>query len=475
MRHLRPAVRSLVTLTAVAGTALATLAPAAAAPNRPPIAANDDYSVHQGSTITVLAPGILRNDSDPDGNRLTVVSISGGRGRLTTGTDGSLAYTSAYPFQRTDTWNVTIADSLGAEATSLLTFTLTNAAPITKADSYRVDQDSALAVPTTQGVLANDSDPDGDILKADVVGQPQHGVLRLNGTGDFQYVPDRGFSGTDTFVYRADDLADISKPQVVTISVVASNVAPVATIDEYSVPVNGSLGIQAPGVLANDTDANGDPLTARLVTGPKNGTLTLNADGSFTFTPTPDYSGVDGFAYQAADGSGALSAETAVTITVATGVAAGPSGGSTGGTAVPTSGSGVTDPVSGSTATPGTLSTKPRLTLALGAHRRAKSPKITVSAIVRNVSILNGPAKVKHVAPKGSSVDAVVSPRAWTCKTKGRTTTCRLPNMTSGVSAHFSFRLRLAKPSAKAGKSTVTASMKAVGWPVATVRHRIGF
>jgi hypothetical protein len=67
-----------------------------------------------------------------------------------------------------------------------------------------------------------------------------------------------------------------------------------------------------------------------------------------------------------------------------------------------------------------------------------------------------------------------VSPRFWTCKTKGRTTTCRLPNMTSGVSAHFSFRLRLVKASAKAGKSKVTASIKAVGWPVSKVTHRIG-
>jgi hypothetical protein len=464
------AVRGLVALLVVTGASLAAAAPAGAAPNRPPIAIDDAYTVHQGSTITVLAPGVLRNDSDPDGNALRVVDVSGGRGRLTLQPDGSVVYTSSYPYQRTDTWHVTIADSLGSQATSLLTFTLTNVKPVTAPDSYRVGADSALAVPMKEGVLANDSDPDGDPLKADLVGSTQHGQVRLTGTGDFQYVPDKGFVGTDTFVYRADDLADTSGPELVTITVIAPYVAPLAVNDEYAVPVNGTLSILAPGVLANDAGV----VTASLVTGTAHGTLTLHADGSFTYVPATDFSGTDGFTYQAADAAGAQSGSAQVTITVALGVTPGASGGTTGGTAGGATGSSVTGPLGSASATPGTLASKPRLTLSLGAHRRAKSPKITVTAIVRNVSILNGPVKVTHVAPKGSRVEAVVSPRFWTCKTKGRTTTCRLPNMTSGVSAHFSFRLRLVKASAKAGKSKVTASIKAVGWPVSTVTHRIG-
>ena len=59
----------------------------------------------------------------------------------------------------------------------------------------------------------------------------------------------------------------------------------------------------APGVLANDTDADGDPLTAVVVTGPAHGTLTLNANGSFTYTPAANYNGADRFTYRANDGT----------------------------------------------------------------------------------------------------------------------------------------------------------------------------
>ena len=59
----------------------------------------------------------------------------------------------------------------------------------------------------------------------------------------------------------------------------------------------------APGVLANDTDVDGNPLTAALVTGPAHGTLALNANGSFTYTPTANYNGADSFTYTASDGT----------------------------------------------------------------------------------------------------------------------------------------------------------------------------
>ena len=78
------------------------------------------------------------------------------------------------------------------------------------------------------------------------------------------------------------------------------------------------LVVAAPGVLANDSDVENDPLTAVLVTGPSNGTLTptLNPDGSFTYTPNPNFSGTDSFTYQAVDSLGGVSNTATVTITV---------------------------------------------------------------------------------------------------------------------------------------------------------------
>src|SRR5262249_18613196 len=73
--------------------------------------------------------------------------------------------------------------------------------------------------------------------------------------------------------------------------------------DAYSLNQDTVLTIAAPGVLANDTDVDGDPLTAILVSGPVHGTLTLNADGSFTYTPNAGYVGSDSFTYKANDGT----------------------------------------------------------------------------------------------------------------------------------------------------------------------------
>lgn len=93
------------------------------------------------------------------------------------------------------------------------------------------------------------------------------------------------------------------------------NQGPVAAPDGYGTEQGVALNVAAPGVLGNDTDAQGDTLTALLVSGPANGTLAFNANGSFTYTPNAGFSGVDGFTYKATDGA-AQSGVTAVTISV---------------------------------------------------------------------------------------------------------------------------------------------------------------
>src|SRR5207244_281111 len=89
---------------------------------------------------------------------------------------------------------------------------------------------------------------------------------------------------------------------VATVSLSVNNSAPVANNDSFSASKNSTLTIPGLGVLYNDTDANRDPLTAVLVSGPSHGTLTLNANGSFSYTPTTGYTGADSFTYKANDG-----------------------------------------------------------------------------------------------------------------------------------------------------------------------------
>ena len=142
-----------------------------------------------------------------------------------------------------------------------------------------------------------------------------HGSLTLNPDGSFAYTPQLNFIGTDTFTYTASDDETSSNPATVTITVNPVNDAPVAVADSYGATEDVPLVVNAPGVLANDTDIDGPSLSAALVTPAAHGTVVLNANGSFTYTPNANFNGVDGFTYRANDGS-ALSNPAAVTIAI---------------------------------------------------------------------------------------------------------------------------------------------------------------
>ncbi len=181
-----------------------------------------------------------------------------------------------------------------------------NAVPIAINDTYSIEQNGVLDVSATAGLLANDLDSDGDVLTANLVDQVTHGVVSISADGGFQYTPETDFAGTDTFTYRANDGQADSSVATVTINVQPPddgiNQAPVAEDDEYSVMQGGTFSTGAAhGVLANDTDVDGDVLTATLVDSTTHGTVNLNADGSFTYAPESGYSGADAFTYQASD------------------------------------------------------------------------------------------------------------------------------------------------------------------------------
>ncbi|HEY7282617.1 MAG TPA: Ig-like domain-containing protein, partial [Actinomycetota bacterium] len=156
------------------------------------------------------------------------------------------------------------------------------------------------------GVLANDTDPDGDTLSADPLTGVSHGTLDLHTDGSFTYTPGAGFFGKDHFTYQADDgQGGTSDPTTATITV-HSDEAPSAADNHYTfMPlVQGpQLSVDAPGVLANDTDPDGDHLTAHTAAPPKEGTVALNADGSFDYVPDAGVcNATDRFTYRASDG-----------------------------------------------------------------------------------------------------------------------------------------------------------------------------
>ena len=159
---------------------------------------------------------------------------------------------------------------------------------------------------------------DRTTMSAVKLSDPVNGIISsFNADGSFTYVPTANFTGVDTFTYKANDTVFDSAVTTVSINVLATNPnAPVANADFYSTLKNVPLNvIDNAGVLANDTDANADPLTVALIQNVTHGTLTLNSDGGFLYTPNLDFIGTDTFTYKANDTKADSAAKT-VTIKV---------------------------------------------------------------------------------------------------------------------------------------------------------------
>ena len=125
-----------------------------------------------------------------------------------------------------------------------------------------------------------------------------------------------GFVGSDQFTYRAGDGAATSNVAQVSITVQRPNHAPVAAADSYSTEEDQATAVATPGVLANDSDEDADPLRPVLVSGPAYGALSLAADGSFVYMPAANFNGADSFSYRAVDDLGASSEVVTVRIDV---------------------------------------------------------------------------------------------------------------------------------------------------------------
>ena len=207
-------------------------------------------------------------------------------------------------------------ESLPDDNQSSVTTIVRDVPPVAVDDSYNTPYETALNVNAVSGVLSNDYDDNGDGLTVSLDTNVSHGSLTLNTNGSFDYTPDGGFNGDDSFVYVASD-GVLTDTAVVTITVASSpNSPPVANNDSYATAYESTLNVNAAnGVLANDADPDLDSLTATLDIGVSNGSLTLNADGSFDYAPDNGFLGNDSFVYIASDG--ALTDTAVVTITVA--------------------------------------------------------------------------------------------------------------------------------------------------------------
>jgi VCBS repeat-containing protein len=280
---------------------------------------NTAPSCNNGTVTTAedTPAGVTLDCSDAQNDSLTYTITSAPAHGTLSGTAPNLTYTPAPNFNGSDSFQFKANDGKVDSniATVSITVTALNDAPVAAGDAYATDEDTPLSE-APPGVLGNDADVDGDTLSAKLVSGPAHGTLTLNANGSFSYSPAANYHGGDSFTYRATDPSEAeSNVATVTLTIRSVNDAPVAANDAYATDEDTTLTVAAPGVLVNDTDVEGDSLTAVLASSPSHGTLTLNADGSFSYTPNANFNGSDSFTYKANDGTDASNVAT-VTITV---------------------------------------------------------------------------------------------------------------------------------------------------------------
>ncbi|HEX8833244.1 MAG TPA: Ig-like domain-containing protein, partial [Abditibacteriaceae bacterium] len=285
------------------------------------VAANDTYSTDEDKALTVANPGVLFNDSDADGTALSAQAVTQpANGTLTLNAAGGFIYTPKKNFNGVDTFPYKAND--GALTSGVATVTITvnsvNDAPVAQAwGIYGLGDLSPYDIPL------RGTDADGDTLSFTILTQPPHGTLGAVRPGAtinervVTYTPEPEYVGRFSFTYKVNDGTTDSAVATIEIATSLSNRAPVAVADSYSVDEDSTLTIAAPGLLANDTDRNNDSITVSWTpqTVAANGTVTVQSNGSFVYTPKPNFSGTDTFTYKARDYN-LISEPGTVTITV---------------------------------------------------------------------------------------------------------------------------------------------------------------
>ena len=180
--------------------------------------------------------------------------------------------------------------------------------PVAKDDTYSVDEDASLS----DNVMTNDlglGDPPVTVVSNT---NPANGNLSLNNDGSFTYTPNANYNGSDSFTYTIQDVDGDQSSATVSITVNPTNDLPVANNDTYSTPEDTQL---SDDVSSNDSNLFDLPITYSVVSNVSNGTLNLNANGTFTYTPNSEYFGSDGFTYEITDGNGdAVQASVSITV-----------------------------------------------------------------------------------------------------------------------------------------------------------------
>ncbi len=236
------------------GSATASVTVTIDAVNDAPVGVRESYSVAEDGDLEIAAPGVLANDADVEGDTLSAEATrTPSHGTLVLQPIGSFSYEPDPDFNGSDSFEYRAFDGTAESNTVTVSLRVSaiNDAPVAVRDSFTTLQGVTLEI-AAPGVLGNDTDADSEALTALMVTPTNSGGLTLDSNGSFQYRPDPGHYGSDSFTYYACDASVCGTPATVTIEVAASD-SILAVIGSTAGP--GASSFLTSMHLFNDTDA----------------------------------------------------------------------------------------------------------------------------------------------------------------------------------------------------------------------------
>ncbi|HIF9241237.1 TPA: Ig-like domain-containing protein, partial [Photobacterium damselae] len=243
--------------------------------------------------------------TDVDGDNLTFKPGSDPtNGQVTVNPDGSWEYVPNTDFNGEDSFTVVVDDGNGGTDTITVTVNVTpvNDAPVGENVTTETPEDTAVTGQLTA------TDADGDNLTFKPGTNPENGQVTVNADGSWEYVPNPDFNGEDSFTVVVDDGNGGTDTITVTVNVTPVNDAPVGEDVTAETPEETAVTGQLTA-----TDVDGDNLTFKPGSNPENGSVTINADGSWEYVPNTDFNGEDSFTVVVDDGNGGTDT---ITVTV---------------------------------------------------------------------------------------------------------------------------------------------------------------
>ncbi|MEK7633717.1 MAG: Ig-like domain-containing protein [Patescibacteria group bacterium] len=284
-----------------------------------PSAVSDDFTTNEDTTYAIDPSSLITNDTDVDGNTLTVSAVSNplhGTVELENANPNgnNIIFTPEANYNGPASFDYTVTDgNLTDTATVTITYNPINDAPVANPDSASVNEDTILTIAKST-LLANDTDIESSSLNLTAVSNPVNGSVVIDGT-NVKFTPTNNYSGSASFVYTISD-GSLTDTTTVTITVNPINDKPVAENDVgFETDEENTLEIAPDELLDNDADVDEDTISITDVSNPVNGTVELDIENdNITFIPTANYFGPASFDYTISDGE--LTDTATVSITV---------------------------------------------------------------------------------------------------------------------------------------------------------------